>query len=109
MRVDFECWGGYVSVHLRYRVETADLPDETAKKIERLVDASKVLDREPEIGSPPARVPDVVSYRLNLQDGGRTASLSCTDVTAPPEVLALMSCLRRLALEARAAGSGGGE
>jgi hypothetical protein len=102
MRIDFECSGGYVPLHLTYHADTDDLPQVLAEELLELVESSGVFDLQPsEVAPTSTGPPDVILYQLSVSDGGRKTSLSVNDVTAPAELRPLLGRLRQLALEQR--------
>ena len=105
MHIDFECSGGYANLHLAYRGDTEELPQELAEELERLVEASAFFELQESAAAPKAPgPPDVFTYRLSLREGSRQKSLSLTDVTAPASLHPLLALLRKLAIERKAKG-----
>jgi hypothetical protein len=107
MRIDFECSGGYAGLRLSYTVDTNTIESELAAELEGAVKRSGMfnnsgaqdestirLSEEPR-GGPP----DVMTYRLIVDDEGRRSSATLTDVTAPTSLRPLLSRLRKLAIE----------
>jgi hypothetical protein len=108
MQIDFASSGGFANLELAYRVDTANLPEEEAKELVRLVESSGVFDLEPEDLPPNPKAaagpPDVISYRLTLSEGAKQNTLWFNDVTVPASLRPLLEYLRKLALEQKRKG-----
>jgi hypothetical protein len=106
MDIDFESSGGFANLSLKYHARTEELPPELTEELRGLVEQANVFQLDDESlrpkGSGP---PDVISYRLTVEDGLHRKSLSFNDVTAPASLRPLLAQLRKLAIEA--AGSKG--
>jgi hypothetical protein len=109
MQIDFASSGGFANIELAYRADTANLPEEEAKELVRLVESSGVLDfKEDDLPPNPkaaAGPPDVISYRLSLSKGTKQNTLWFNDVTALASVRPLLAMLRKLALEQKKKGT----
>lgn len=102
MRIHYECSGGFINLQLEYHVDTADLNQELAEELLKLVESSNVFDIQPsEVAPMSDGPPDVFFYQLSLSEGGKQISLSCNDVTAPVELRPLLARLQELALDQR--------
>ncbi|WP_068510850.1 protealysin inhibitor emfourin [Leptolyngbya sp. O-77] len=102
MRIDFQSSGGFANLQLAYSVDTRTLRPGEASELEALVRQSNVMEMQPgQLAAASAGPPDVMTYRLELQEGDRHQSLTITDLTAPPSLQPLLSRLRDLALEHR--------
>lgn len=102
MRIDFQSSGGFANLRLAYSVDTRTLEPGEASELEALVRQSKILETQPsELAAASPGPPDVMTYRLELQEGDRRQSVTLTDLTAPPSLQPLLSRLRDLALEHR--------
>jgi hypothetical protein len=101
MRIAFECSGGYANLNLSWVADTEQLPPDLAGDLEREVADSRIWEIEQPQGDPDAGPPDVFSYLLTVDDGGRHRTMAVTDVTAPPSIQPLLSKLRKLALKQR--------
>jgi hypothetical protein len=98
MKIDFQTSGGFAGLNLRWSGDTDKLPPEQARQLHQLIEQARVFD-PPTQPAPPAKAgpPDVLSYRLEVTDGDRRASLAVTDVTAPERLRPLLAHLRTLA------------
>ncbi len=102
MHIEFECSGGFANLRLAYRANTEELPQDVRSQLLELVEVSGIFElQERDVAPQSPGPPDVFSYRLSLAEGSRKMSLSCNDVTAPPELHPLLAVLRELALEQR--------
>lgn len=102
MRIDFQSSGGFANLRLAYSVDTRTLRPGEASELESLVQQSNIMEmQQNQVAAASAGPPDVMTYRLELQEGDRHQSLTVTDVTAPPSLQPLLSRLRDLALEHR--------
>ena len=100
MQIDFASSGGVSNQELVYVTDTASLPEQEAKELERLVESSGVFDLEQSDASPNVTIgrADVITYRISLSDGARQTTLWLNDVTAPVAVRPLLAYLQELAL-----------
>jgi hypothetical protein len=102
MRIDFQSSGGFANLRLAYSVDTRTLRPGEASELESLVQQSNVMEmQQNQVAAANTGPPDVMTYRLELQEGDRHQSLTVTDLTAPPSLQPLLSRLRDLALEHR--------
>lgn len=101
MRVDFECSGGFANLQLRYRADTSELDPAVANELIQHVNTSGLLSMSQKDIPQRPTPPDVISYRIEIDQDGRKKSFSLNDVTAPPAARPLLGFLRKLALEAR--------
>jgi hypothetical protein len=100
MKINFECEGGFIHLPLKYQVNTDALPTEIKQKLISLVDSSDIFNLNHDaLESKSHGPPDVVRYRLDLSDTGRSQSLVVDDATASPALRPLLSFLRNLALK----------
>jgi hypothetical protein len=98
VRIDFECSGGYAGLQLTYDVDTNELDPERATELETAVSDSGILESDWKPAAPPGSgPPDVMTYRVSVEDGGRTKRVTVTDITAPVELRPLLAVLRRYA------------
>lgn len=107
MQIDFASSGGFANLQLAYRGDTATLPEEQARELERLVESSGMfaLDQDDlNINAAIGRA-DVISYRLTVSDGNRQTTLWMNDVNAPASVRPLLAFLRKLAIEQKRRGT----
>ena len=101
MRVDFECSGGFANLQLRYSADTSELDPAVANQLIQHVNASGLLlMSQKDIAEQPTP-PDVINYRIEIEQDGKKKSFSMNDVTAPIAARPLLGFLRKLALEAR--------
>ena len=106
MKIDFQTSGGFAGLNLRWSGDTDSLPPEQARQLLPLIEQAGIFDPPTEPALPAkAGPPDVLSYRLDLADGERRASLAVTDVTAPARLRPLLAHLRTLARPAPRRGS----
>ena len=109
MRISFEMSGGlgglFVAAPLAYQADTADLPEEQATTLRRLVEESRLLragdDRSPH---PAARARDVFEYHLEIATSGRVYRYDFDDTNVPAGAQPLLEHLT-----AAATGRQGGE
>jgi hypothetical protein len=92
LRVVVEQTGGFAGVTLRQTVDTAELSPDAAAEVERLAGAA---ERAPAPEAPPRPVPDAAHYELTIERNGVTARLSCEEPAVPPEIHALIGCVRK--------------
>jgi hypothetical protein len=98
MHIEFESSGGYANIRLSYHGDTDKLPPETADKLLRLIESSRVFElQQNNIDSSKLGPPDVLFYKLTLHEGNREKSLTFNDITAPNELRPLLSFLQDLA------------
>jgi hypothetical protein len=98
MKIDFQTSGGYAGLDLRWSGDTDTATPEVAARITELVTQARLFELRPEDVAPRAPgPPDVMAHRLSVSDGGRQATFSVTDLTAPPEMRPLLGYLRTLA------------
>jgi hypothetical protein len=99
MRIEFESSGGFANIMVNIRVDSKNLPDEVNSEIIRLVEESdffniKSSELQPKHHGPP----DVMQYKICLQDGKKINTLSVNDVTAPERLRPLLGYLQQLAI-----------
>jgi hypothetical protein len=101
MQIDFASSGGVSNQELVFVADTATLPEQQAKELERLIESSKVFEIEQSDANPGVTVgrADVITYRVSLSDGERQTTLWLNDVTAPVAMRPLLAFLQDLALE----------
>lgn len=87
--------GGFAGLLQQWVLDTADLPPEAGRELERLVEAA---EGAPKPGPPDPRLRDAFQYDLTIQRDGQTRRLSFGDTTVPPEVRPL---LERIQAEGR--------
>ena len=92
MKITLEKHGGLAGLKLPPKVvDTQDLPPEQAAELEKLATAAKAD------GSVPAseRLRDAITYRVTIEDGGQSATLSQSDGGLTPAFSALLARLNR--------------
>lgn len=100
MHIDFESSGGYANIRTTYRGNTDELPEEVANKLINLVESSRVFElQESQVAPSSSGPPDVLNYKLTIQDRNRRTSLSFNDITAPDSLRPLLTYLQELARE----------
>jgi hypothetical protein len=100
MHIDFESSGGYANIKLTYHGDTEELPGEVANKLIELVDSSRIFDlKENEVAPSLSGPPDVLYYKLTIQEGNKRTSLYFNDITAPDSLRPLLTLLQELAWE----------
>lgn len=100
MHIEFESSGGYANIRLFYRANTDELPPETADKLLRLIERSRVFElQQSELAPTNAGPPDALHYKLTLYEGSKKKSLTFNDITAPEELRPLLDFLQELAWE----------
>lgn len=100
LQIRFECEGGYANIRLRYHADVNNLHPDLKQNVLALIEQSRLFElRQPASETKGHGPPDVVHYKLILEDGQKRQALECNDVTAAPSVRPLLSLLRQLALE----------
>jgi hypothetical protein len=100
MHIDFESSGGYANIRTTYHGNTDELTEEISNELLKLVESSRVLDlQESEVAPSSSGPPDVMFYKLTVQEGNKRASLYFNDVTAPDSLRPLLTRLQELAWE----------
>lgn len=100
MHIDFESSGGYANINLAYHGNTEELPPEVANKLIELVESSRIFDiKENEVAPSSSGPPDVLYYKLTVQEDNKKTSLYFNDVTAPDSLRPLLTFLQERAWE----------
>jgi hypothetical protein len=100
MHIDFERSGGFAAITTTYHGNTDELPEEVANKLVNLVESSKVFDlQQSQVAPSSSGPPDVLHYKLTVQEGNKKTSLDFNDITAPSSLRPLLSYLQELAWE----------
>jgi len=100
MHIDFESSGGYANIKIKYHGNTNELIKEIADELMQLVEDSRIFDlKEYEISPGLSGPPDVLYYKLAIQDGNKRASLSFNDTTIPDSLRPLLTFLQEIAKE----------
>jgi hypothetical protein len=100
MQIYFESSGGYANIRTTYHGNTDELPEEVSNELIKLVESSRVLDlQDSEVAPSSSGPPDVMYYKLTVQEGNKRASLYFNDVTAPDSLRPLLTRLQELAWE----------
>lgn len=96
MRIEFERSGGVAGLVQRCSVDTATLPPQQARELERLVAAADLpgLVARP---APPGRGADRFQYDLTIVHGGESHRLRVRDGSVPPQLRPLLDRLLALA------------
>ena len=90
IRIELERSGGIAGIVARGALDTAELPDEDAARIEQAV-----ARLEAEGGRHEPRIPDAQRYEFAVTTGGRTRRLVFDDTTLPAEARPLVEMLLR--------------
>jgi hypothetical protein len=102
MRINFECSGGFANLLLTYCANTDELSEELSQELLSLIDNSGVFNLIPSQVAPTSHgSPDVFFYQLTVNNGNRSISLSCNDITAPPALRPLLTRLQELSFNQR--------
>ena len=100
MHIDFESSGGYANIRTTYRGNTDELPKEIADKLINLVESSRVFElQESQVAPSSSGPPDLLNYKLTIQDRNRRTSLSFNDATTPDSLRELLTFLQELSRE----------
>ncbi|WP_314245302.1 protealysin inhibitor emfourin [Streptomyces kutzneri] len=95
MKVTLETYGGLAAAaNFRRRpqvLDTADLPEGPATELAGLVAAAIAMPAEADTG----RARDARSYKITVEDGGRSTPLEQSDAAMSPAFAALLTWLRR--------------
>lgn len=99
MHIYFECTGGFTNLHLKYNVDTDELPNKLSEEILGFVKSAKFFEINPSDVLPiPTGPPDVIHYNLTITEGKNKNSITCTDFTAPSSLHPLLAILYKQAL-----------
>jgi Emfourin len=112
MRISFEMSGGlgglFVAAPLAYQADTADLPDEQAATLRRLVEESGLVRAGHEAHAlPRAEARDVFEYRLEIATSGRVYRYDFDDTNVPARAGPLLEHLTAAATSRRLGGEAG--
>src|SRR3954462_8949692 len=88
VRVEVQQTGGFGGLSLHDAVDSEQLTPDAAAELERLADA---LERAAASAPPPRSVPDAAHYDVRIARDRGTQQLRFSDVTAPPELRALLA------------------
>ncbi len=100
MRIDFESSGGYANITTTFHGNTDELPEEVANKLINLVESSRVFDlQQSQVAPSSSGPPDVLYYKLTVQEGNKRTSLSFNNIRAPDSLRPLLNLLQELAWE----------
>ena len=102
MRVHFERSGGVAGFRLAATIDTETLPPDQARELEALVDAAGFFDL-PEVMAGPAEAADQFQYRLTVEAGPRSHTVTVSESAAPASLRPLLRRLTVLARSARGA------
>jgi hypothetical protein len=106
MHVTFTMEGGiayFPGLSQPVAIDSDELPEQEARELERLVEATRFFDR-PTTSGPPARgAADYLQYTVTVQVGGRQHTVRLTDPVEDPGFQALLNYLRAKAKALRAA------
>jgi hypothetical protein len=72
MDIEPEFSGGYANIRLSYHGDTDKLPPETADKLLKLIERSRVFElQQSELAPTNAGPPDALHYKLTLHEGSK--------------------------------------
>lgn len=101
VEIDFPFSGGYANLHRSFKANFSDLPNDTAKQINKMIDESEFFNEEfklePE--KTDVKIPDIFNYELMITRNGQTKKILFTDITMPKKLGPHVSKLRQLAIE----------
>jgi hypothetical protein len=97
MRIRFERTGGFGNVPLRAEIDSAQLPLDRARELERLVETARPFDQPPQPQSS-APVSDDFQYEITIEEGGRTHTIRTSDAAASDDLKLLFDFLGEEAL-----------
>lgn len=106
MQIYFEFSGGYGGVFASkpstLRIDTDELSENERDEFVNLVEASGLLDLVPDRDDKGQnRARDAFEYRLTIQSGNVSTTLTLDDATAPAAVHPLLAYLRKRAIDQR--------
>lgn len=102
MYIEYESSGGFANLRLAYHADTDSLPPAVAKELIALIHASGAIKlKQQDIASHAPGPPDMLNYRLVLQNGNQITTLIFDDVTAPESLRPVLVRLQALALDQR--------
>jgi len=112
MRISFEMSGGlgglFVAAPLAYQADTADLPEEQATTLHRLVEESGLLRAGDEPLTPRrGEARDVFEYHLEIATSGRVYRYDFDDTNVPAGAQPLLEHLTAAATSRRLGGEAG--
>jgi hypothetical protein len=88
VRLEIVRGGGLAGIVSRTELDSADLPDADARRLDDLCRAAQL---EPLAAEPARGAADELLYELTLEDGGARRTARFTDATLPPSTQALVS------------------
>ncbi len=104
MRIEFKQEGGlahFPGLSEPVTMDTAQMPDEQARELERLVERARFFDLPRQAGAVSRGAADVRRYTLTIEHAGRRHTVELTDLVDDPAVQALLDYLRARARERR--------
>jgi hypothetical protein len=94
--------GGFTGIPLRAVIDSEQLPIEESRNLHHLVEVSGFFSLPPAIRSPSGA--DRFSYRLTIEDSGRSHTVEVSEGAAPEHLQAL---IRQVTVMARSTGRAG--
>lgn len=106
MRITVSRSGGFAAVpglEQPITIDTASLEASDAASLEKAVRAARFADLPPQVGTVPAGAADYRTYRITVEDGGRTNTVSVIEPISDPAVQDLVNRLEQQRRRARRA------
>lgn len=98
MRIHVVQSGGIAGLRSEHELDTDQLTPEVRQGLARLVQGAEFFARAPRGTS---HMPDMVQYRVRIEEGGRAHEVQFDDASGDPPLLALVERVTQLARSAR--------
>ena len=92
MLIQFERTGGIAGMRAAATVDTESLPQEEARKLREMVDASDFFNLPAKFPAP-ERGADYFLYRITVDDGGRKHTVEVSEPSVPAQMRPLIKSL----------------
>ncbi len=100
MHIDFTRTGGFAGMRLSCSVDTDQLPADQATELNTLLGNAAFFELPDKI-VPDKQQPDRFEYRLNVDAGDKSHSVTVSDAAAPESLRPLLNYLTTLAIVRR--------
>ena len=100
MHIDFTRSGGFAGIRLSCSMDTNDLPSEQAAELAELIGSAAFFDLPARLIPEKSR-PDRFEYRLSVDAGEKSHTVTVSDASAPESLRPLLNYLTTLAIVRR--------